>query len=59
MSYVSLCLVPLAGYASFREREAGTWFIQTLCDVIAEHAHEKHLEALLREVIQFDRFVLA
>jgi hypothetical protein len=48
-----------AGYAAFREPQAGTWFIQTLCDVIADHAHEMNFENLLREVVQSDRFALA
>ena len=28
------------GYLSFRHPKNGSWFIQSLCDVLSEHAHK-------------------
>ncbi|XP_060810903.1 caspase Dronc [Amyelois transitella] len=35
------------GFVSNRIPDEGSWYIQTLCRVFAEHAHQRHVEELL------------
>ncbi|XP_040564695.1 caspase-3 [Lepeophtheirus salmonis] len=37
----------IPGYVSIRDRESGTWFIQSLCQTFFQHAHENNLIDLL------------
>eukprot|EP00096_Caligus_rogercresseyi_P003660 TRINITY_DN1702_c0_g1_i1.p1 TRINITY_DN1702_c0_g1~~TRINITY_DN1702_c0_g1_i1.p1 ORF type:complete len:370 (+),score=116.41 TRINITY_DN1702_c0_g1_i1:336-1445(+) len=37
----------IPGYVSIRDRETGTWFIQSLCRTFFRHAHENNLIDLL------------
>ena len=36
------------GYASLRDHDKGTWFIQSLVEVFMVHAHDTELVDLLR-----------
>jgi len=38
----------IPGYASIRDHENGTWFIQSLVEVFMNHAHDTELVDLLR-----------
>ncbi|XP_044260262.1 caspase Dronc-like [Tribolium madens] len=40
----------LPGFLSHRDTTSGTWYISTLCDVFSQHAHEYHVEDLLKMV---------
>ncbi|RZC33126.1 caspase-7-like, partial [Asbolus verrucosus] len=47
----------LPGFVSYRNPESGTWYIQTLCEVFSKHAHEYHVEELLKIVdLELNRF---
>ena len=38
----------IPGYASLRDHDRGTWFVQSLCEVFMSHAHDTELVDLLR-----------
>ena len=38
----------IPGYASLRDHDRGTWFVQSLCEVFMTHAHDTELVDLLR-----------
>ena len=38
----------IPGYASLRDHEKGTWFVQSLVEVFMSHAHDTELVDLLR-----------
>ncbi|XP_073962305.1 uncharacterized protein [Choristoneura fumiferana] len=38
------------GKASVRTLDSGTWFIQTICELVNQHAPEEHLEKIFRRV---------
>ncbi|EFA10767.2 caspase-7-like [Tribolium castaneum] len=40
----------LPGFVSHRDPQSGTWYISTLCEVFCQHAHEYHVEDLLKMV---------
>ncbi|XP_044755352.1 caspase-3-like isoform X2 [Coccinella septempunctata] len=40
----------IPGFSSHRHVEDGTWYIQTICKVFSEHAHQYHIEDLLKMV---------
>lgn len=42
----------IPGFASIRDHEKGTWFIQSLVEIFSHHAHEKELVDLLRMTSQ-------
>lgn len=42
-------MLPL-GYASYRDPDRGSWFIQEFVDVFYEHADEEHVMDMLTEV---------
>ncbi|CAB4061853.1 unnamed protein product [Lepeophtheirus salmonis] len=44
-SIIAYSTIP--GYVSIRDRESGTWFIQSLCQTFFQHAHENNLIDLL------------
>jgi hypothetical protein len=46
-SDILLAQSSVAGYESYRSREAGSWFIITLMDELFKHAHEMHLMDIL------------
>nr|XP_022918454.1 caspase Dronc-like [Onthophagus taurus] len=40
----------LPGFAAYRDPTLGSWYIQGLCKVFMEHAHDTHIEDLLKIV---------
>ncbi|XP_077971886.1 cell death protein 3-like [Styela clava] len=40
----------MEGYKSFRNEGEGSWFIQAICDVFREHAHDEDIIALMKRV---------
>lgn len=47
-SDIKICYGTLPGFKSFRDPQEGSWYIQVLCDVFAEHAHDTPLDDLLK-----------
>lgn len=47
-SDIKICYGTLPGFKAFRDPNEGSWYIQVLCDVFAEHAHDTHLEDLIK-----------
>jgi caspase-like apoptosis-related cysteine protease len=45
-----VCYSTIPGYASLRNTSTGTWFGEILAHKIAKHAHEMHLEDILKQV---------
>lgn len=45
---MKICYSTVLGYNAFRDPIEGSWYIQILCKVFAEHAHDTHLEDLLK-----------
>ncbi|XP_055374949.1 caspase-8 isoform X2 [Condylostylus longicornis] len=46
---IQACQVP--GYASFRDKGTGSWFIQSLCKKINNFGHRKHFQDIVTGVI--------
>lgn len=38
------------GFVSYRDPQTGTWYIQTICEVFMEHAHDTDVEGMLKMV---------
>lgn len=49
LSDTLVCHANTPGYVTHRDRETGSWYIQTLCDMLAKHAHDTHLEDILKK----------
>lgn len=49
-SDMKICYATVPGYRSFRDPRDGSWYIQTMCDVWSQHAHDTHLDDLLKIV---------
>lgn len=47
-SDIKICYGTLPGFQAFRDPNDGSWYIQVLCDVFAEHAHDTELDVLLK-----------
>lgn len=45
---MKVCYSTVLGYNAFRDPLEGSWYVQILCKVLAEHAHDTHLEDLLK-----------
>lgn len=45
---MKICYSTVSGYNAFRDPIDGSWYVQILCKVLAEHAHDTHLEDLLK-----------
>lgn len=43
-----VCYASVRGFQALRDPEAGSWYIQAFCQVLAEYAHEMHLEDMLK-----------
>lgn len=43
-----ICYATLPGYRSHRNPNNGSWYIQGLCRVFAEHAHDKTFDDLMK-----------
>lgn len=42
----------MPGFATNRDIEFGSWYVHEWCKVFAEHAHDTHLEDLLKLISQ-------
>lgn len=40
----------LPGYVAYRDEHNGSWFLQILCEVFMNYAHEKHIQDLFTMV---------
>lgn len=49
-SDIKICYATSPGYTALRDPDTGSWYIECLCKVFADHAHDKHLEELLKLV---------
>lgn len=47
-SDMKICYSTIQGYNAFRDPDHGSWYVNALCRVFAEHAHDTHLEDLLK-----------
>lgn len=45
---MKICYSTVSGYNAFRDPVEGSWYVQILCKVLAEHAHDTHLEDILK-----------
>lgn len=45
---IGYCTIP--GFQSHRDTQLGTWYTQIICDVFMNHAHDTHVEDLLKIV---------
>lgn len=49
-SDIKICYATVPGYRSFRDPLDGSWYIQIMCEIWSEHAHDTHLDDLLKMV---------
>ncbi|XP_034480725.1 caspase Dronc [Drosophila innubila] len=49
LSDLLVCYASVPGWETHREPNEGSWYIQKLCDFLAEHAHDKSLEDILKK----------
>lgn len=49
-SDMKICYATIPGRQSFRDPQKGSWYIEIMCEVWAEHAHDTHLDNLLKIV---------
>lgn len=47
---MKICYATLPGYNAFRDPTYGSWYVEIMCKVFAEHAHDNHFEDLLKLV---------
>lgn len=45
---MKICYSTVPGYNAFRDPIDGSWYVQVFCKVFSEHAHDTHLEDLLK-----------
>lgn len=50
MSDVKICYASVPGYATLRDPDDGSWYIEVMCKVWAEDAHDTCLSDLLSNV---------
>ncbi|XP_067613784.1 caspase Dronc [Eurosta solidaginis] len=50
MSDLLICYATSPGLKSHRDLTTGSWYIQELCKVIAQHAHDTHFEDIIQIV---------
>lgn len=48
LSDMLVCYATTEGYRTMRDPDDGSWYIQNLCDVMAEHAHNTAMEDILK-----------
>lgn len=51
-SDILICYGTVPGYKAHRDTQSGSWYVQELCKVFAEHACDCHLEDMLKIVGQ-------
>lgn len=47
-SDIAICYATVPGFLTHRDPEDGSWYIQGLCRVFAEHAHDATFEDLMK-----------
>lgn len=45
-----ICFSTVPGFAAHRDKHKGSWFVESMCEVWAEHAHELDVEQLMKLV---------
>lgn len=50
LSDIKICYATTKGYDAYRDGTRGTWYIATLVDVLARHAHNHHFDDMLKIV---------
>jgi len=49
LSDLLVCYASVPGFETHREPDDGSWYIQQLCDLLADHAHDRSLEDILKK----------
>lgn len=47
---ILICYATVPGYQAHRDPEFGSWYVKILCQTLALHAHDTHLEDMLKLV---------
>lgn len=47
-SDMKICYASVPGYVTFRDPTEGSWYIQVMCEVFAQHAHDTEFDELLK-----------
>lgn len=50
---VLVCYGTMPGYKAHRITDSGTWYVQGICKIFAEHACDTHVENLLKKVSEY------
>lgn len=50
---VLVCYGTMPGYKAHRITDSGTWYVQAICKIFAEHACDTHVENMLKKVSEF------
>ncbi|XP_062561712.1 caspase Dronc [Armigeres subalbatus] len=45
-----ICFPTVPGYAAHRDRENGSWFVESMCKIWSKHAHDTDVEQLMKLV---------
>lgn len=45
---MKICYSTLAGFTAFRDPVEGSWYVQILCKVFADHSHDTHFDDLIK-----------
>lgn len=45
-----ICFSTVPGFAAHRDRETGSWFVESMCKIWAKHAHDTDVEQLMKLV---------
>ena len=45
-----ICFSTVPGYAAHRDRQYGSWFVESMCKVWSKHAHDTDVEQLMKLV---------
>lgn len=48
-----VCYATVSGYNAFRDPEEGSWYVQILCKVLSEDAHDLDFESLLKIICEY------
>ncbi|KAJ6638149.1 Caspase Dronc, partial [Pseudolycoriella hygida] len=49
-SDIKICYATVPGFETHRDPDTGSWYVQVLCEVFAEHAHEHNLDDMLKMI---------
>ncbi len=49
-SDIKICYATVPGFETHRDPDTGSWYVQALCEVFARHAHEDHLDDMLKMI---------